>query len=132
MSERPNDDPRIQVDDDWKAEAAREKEKLAEQTKDVGRKGPLPEPVFAEVINMIAMQALVAVGGMTTPDGQQIPPDLNVAKHHIDLLALLADKTQGNLDEEEAKLLDATVYELRMRYVQATSPDGATKDTPPS
>ncbi|UCG32998.1 MAG: DUF1844 domain-containing protein, partial [Phycisphaerales bacterium] len=110
------------VDDDWKAEAAREKQKLAEETKDVGRKGPLPDPVFAEIVNMIVMQVLVALGGMNTPDGQQIPPDLNVAKHQIDVLGLLAEKTKGNLTDDEQKMLDSTLYELQMRFVQAASP----------
>jgi len=132
MSDKPDETPRIQVDDDWKAEAAREKEKLAAETEDVGKREPLPEPTFAEVINMIAMQALVAIGGMSTPDGQRIPADLSVAKHHIDLLALLVEKTKGNLSEEEAKLLDGAIYELRMRFVQAASPAAPEKGPPSS
>jgi hypothetical protein len=130
MSDKEDDTPRIQVDDDWKAEAAREKQKLAEETRDVGRKGPLPEPVFAEIINMIVMQALVALGGMTTPNGQQIPPDLDVAKHHIDALALLAEKTKGNLTNDEQKMLDSTLYEMQMRFVQAASPPDSGKGKP--
>lgn len=121
MSEKPDDaTPRIHVDDDWKTEAAREKAKLADETKDVGAQGPLPTPKFAELINMIAMQAVVGLGGMTTPDGQHIPPELDLAKHHIDMLELLVTKTKGNLQAEESKLLDTVLYELRMRFVQAT------------
>jgi len=120
MSEKPDDaTPRILVDDDWKTEAAKEKAKLVEETKDVGDPGAIPEPKFAELINMIAMQAVVGIGGMTTPDGQQIPPDLDLAKHHIDMLELLVIKTKGNLDAEENKLLETVLYELRMRFVQA-------------
>jgi hypothetical protein len=130
MSDKEDDTPRIQVDDDWKAEAAREKQKLAEETRDVGRRGPLPEPVFAEIINMIVMQALLALGGMTTPNGQQIPPDLDVAKHHIDALALLAEKTKGNLTDDEQKMLDSTLYEMQMRFVQAASPPDRGKGKP--
>lgn len=130
MSDKEDDTPRIQIDDDWKAEAAREKQKLAEETKDVGRKGPLPDPVFAEIVNMIVMQALVALGGMTTPDGQHIPPDLNLARHHIDVLALLAEKTKGNLTDEEQKLLDSALYEMQMRFVQAASPPDSGEGKP--
>ena len=130
MSDKEDDTPRIQVDDDWKAEAAREKQKLAEETRDVGRRGPLPEPVFAEIINMIVMQALLALGGMTTPNGQQIPPDLDVAKHHIDALALLTEKTKGNLTDDEQKMLDSTLYEMQMRFVQAASPPDRGKGKP--
>jgi hypothetical protein len=118
MSDKPEDTPRIHVDDDWKVEAAREKQKLAEETKDVGSQGPLPKAAFAEIANMIVMQALVALGGMATPEGRKIPPDLHAAKHHIDLLGVLAEKTRGNLSEEEAKLLETAQYELQMRFVQ--------------
>ncbi len=129
MSEKPDQaTPRIHVDDDWKTEAAREKAKLADETKDVGAQGPLPSPKFAELINMIAMQAVVGLGGMTTPDGQHIPPELDLAKHHIDMLELLVTKTKGNLQAEESKLLDTVLYELRMRFVQAI--DGAAAGGP--
>jgi hypothetical protein len=40
-----------------------------------------------------------------------------MAKHHIDSLAVLEEKTKGNLSEEEKKMLDAALYETRMRFV---------------
>ena len=43
---------------------------------------------------------------------------LDLARHHIDMLAVLEEKTKGNLTEEESNTLAATVYELRNRYVQ--------------
>ena len=49
--------PRIHVDSDWKEEAQREKERLAEESSKAQERGPLPDPSFAEVINMIVMQA---------------------------------------------------------------------------
>jgi len=122
MSDKPDDTPRIQVDDDWKVEAAREKQKVTEETQDVGTEGPLPPAAFAEIANMIVMQALVSLGGMATPEGQKIPPDLHAAKHHIDLLGVLAEKTKGNLSGEEAKFLETAHYELQMRFVQAVGP----------
>lgn len=112
-------EPRIQVDADWKTEAAREKEKLADETAEEGKAGALPEPKFAELIQMIAMQAMVGLGGMASPDGRQIPPDLDMAKHQIDMLELVAVKTAGNLDAEEKELLDAVLHDVRMRFVQA-------------
>jgi len=109
---------KIIVDDDWKAEARKEKERLAAET---GRPEPLPDPTFAELVNMIAMQALVGLGGLSGPGGERIPPNLESAKHYIDMLQLLEDKTKGNLSDEEQKLLDQLLYEMRMRYVQAAS-----------
>ena len=131
MSDKPEDTPRIQVDDDWKQEAAREKEKLAEETKDVGAGGgSLPDPVFAEVVNMIVMQTLYAMGAVAMPDGQKVPADLSLAKHQIDLLAVLAEKTKGNLTEEEQRLMDSALYELRMRFVQVAGPPTVAPDQP--
>lgn len=126
MSEQPGEKPRIIVDSDWKSEAQREKERLAQQLDEEGDGGPLPPASFMELVNMVLMQAMIGFGGFQTPDGRTIPPDLEVAKHHIDLLGVLADKTKGNLTDDEKKLLDAALYELRMRFVQAVSgPPGA-------
>ena len=112
------EEKKIIVDDDWKAEARQEKERLAEETV---KHEPLPDPTFAELINMIAMQALVGMGGMSGPGGEHIPPNLEAAKHYIDMLQLLEDKTKNNLTDEEKELLDQVLYEMRMRYVQSSS-----------
>ncbi|MGB9623722.1 MAG: DUF1844 domain-containing protein [Phycisphaerae bacterium] len=121
MADKPGEKPKIHVDSDWKEEARKEKERLIEETEEAGAAGPLPEPTFAEIINMILMQAMIGLGGMRTPDGRVIAPDLEIAKHHIDLLALLQEKTKGNLTDDERRLLDAALYEMRMRFVQATT-----------
>lgn len=124
-----SDEKKIIVDDDWKAEAQREKEKLEEETKAREQAAARPAGGFAELLNMLAMQAVVGLGGMATPTGERIPPNLETAKHFIDLIEVLDEKTQGNLSEDEKKMMDQTVYELRMIYVQAASgaaPGGAT------
>ena len=120
MSEAPDDAPKIHVDDDWKAQAQREKDRLSEETKDVGEQQPLPEPAFTEIVNLLMMQVVIGLGGMTMPDGRKLPQDLEVAKHHIDLLEILERKTAGNLDDDEQRLVSTALYELRMRFVQAT------------
>jgi len=122
MADQPGEQPKIHVDSDWKAEARREKERLTDETEAAGTQGPLPAPSIGELVNMTFMQAMFGLGGMQTPDGRTIAPDLEVAKHYTDLLALLAEKTKGNLTDEEKRVLDAALYELRMRYVQAVSP----------
>lgn len=117
------DEPKkIIVDDDWKAEARREKERLAEET---AQEEPLPDPTFAELVNMIAIQAMIGFGGMAGPDGQRIPPNFEVAKHYIDMLQVLDEKTQNNLSDEEKKMLDQVLYEIRMRYMQVAGGGGA-------
>lgn len=119
-----DEEKRIIVDDDWKAEAKQEKERLAEETV---ASEPVPDASFSELVNMIAMQAVVHLGGVG-PGGERIPPSLEISKHFVDMLQVLEDKTKNNLSDEETKLLDALLYELRMRYVQAAGggvPPGA-------
>lgn len=111
------DGPKLHIDDDWKNEAAKEKERLAETAEPAGEYG-LPAPSFAGLINLLAMQAIVGLGGMAGPSGQEIPPNLELAKHHIDLLDVLEKKTAGNLDANEKTILDSTLHQLRMAYVE--------------
>ena len=112
-----DDAQKLQIDDDWKQEAAREKERLAETAESPSDYG-LPAPNFAGLINLLAMQAIVGLGGMSGPGGQEIPPNLELAKHHIDLLDVLEKKTAGNLEANEKAVLDATLHQLRMAYVE--------------
>jgi hypothetical protein len=112
---------RIIVDDDWKAQAQREKEKLAEQSREAAGPRGLPEASFIEIVNLLAMQAMAGLGLLATSGGQRIPPDLAIAKHFIDLIQTLDDKSRGNLTPDEKRTLDEVLYEVRMRYVQMTS-----------
>lgn len=113
-----NDAPKIHIDSDWKEEAEREKQRLAEEEAQHQQRGPIDRPTFMHLINMLAMQATVALGGMRGPQGETIEPDPELARFHIDMLGLLEEKTKGNLDDEESKTLVAVVRELRSMYVQ--------------
>ncbi len=128
----PDSDKKIIVDDDWKSEAKREKERLAEET---AKPESLPQPSFAELVNLIVMQALAGLGMLAGPGGERIPPNIEVAKHFIDLLQMLEDKTKGNLTPEEKGLLDQVLYETRMSFVQlagaGTMPRPTAPRTPP-
>lgn len=108
---------KIFVDDDWKAQAQREKEQLSSQTSK--SREAMPPAAFVELVNMIVMNAMAGLGMMAGPGGKPIPPNLEVAKHFVDMLQVLEDKTKGNLNPEEKKLLDQVLYEMRMYYVQA-------------
>lgn len=121
----------LHIDSDWKTEAAQEKERLAKQEQ-TSRPAAGAEPAanFIELVNLMAMQAAIGLGGYQGPGGERIPPNPNVAKHHIDLLEVLEKKTAGNLTEEEKRILDGVLYELRLQYVQAVSaPRGGTPKT---
>ena len=108
---------KLQIDDDWKSEAAKEKERLAKEV-ETGPEQPWPSASFAALVQLLAMQTMIGLGGYAGPGGQQIPPNLDMAKHHIDLLDVIETKTKGNLDAEEARLLSLTLHQLRMAYVE--------------
>ena len=119
--------PKIAVDDDWKAQAQAEKEKLDEQAKkrqqeDKGAQDQaareLPPATFATLVSSLAAQTMLAMGGMQDPRTKRRMVDLALAKHHIDTLTMLEEKTKGNLTDEEVKLLDQVLYQVRMQYVQ--------------
>jgi hypothetical protein len=111
----PDEAKKIIVDDDWKAEAKREKERLASESP---QPGPLPSASFAELLNLIVMQAMAGLGLLSGPGGERIPPNLEIAKHFIDMLQVLEDRTKNNLTPEEKGLLDQVLYEMRMTFVQ--------------
>ena len=74
---------------------------------------------FSTHILSLASSALIALGKMPDPDGESRPLDLETARHLIDVLAMLEQKTKGNLDEAEQKLLASLVYDLRVAFVDA-------------
>jgi len=74
---------------------------------------------FSTHILSLASTALIALGRMPHPEGEEQPLDLETARHLVDVLAMLEQKTRGNLDEAEQKLLQSLVYDLRVAYVDA-------------
>lgn len=89
------------------------------EAKDEARRA-LPDIDFATFILSMGSSALVHLGEMQAPDGTS-ERDLPLAKQTIDLLALLQEKTQGNLDEAEDNLLRSLLYDLRIKYVDAVN-----------
>jgi len=114
--------PKIIVDDDWKSSAKAEKEKLAAAEKEKAEQGQapggLPENLgFKELISLFATQALMYLGAIPDQSGRAMV-SLDVAKLNIDLLAVVQDKTKGNLSDEEQQMIDGTLNELRMQFVE--------------
>ena len=83
--------------------------------------GEMPRVDFSTFVLSLGTTALYQLGAMPDPaTGQKVEPDPLVAQQTIDTLEMLRDKTRGNLDDEERKLIDSLLYELRMRFVEAT------------
>lgn len=80
----------------------------------------LPGIDFSTFILSMSHSAFVYLGEASTPEGDPASRNLVMARQTIDILALLADKTRGNLSGEEERLLEQVLYELRMRYVEAS------------
>ena len=122
MAKEKKDEKKIIVDEDWKAEAQKEKEKLAaEEEKDEQqpkRRGPLPKGDLAALISTLTTQAFFSMGAFKVEGQDDREPDLELAKYNIDMLETLEEKTKGNLSEDEAKILAETLNQVRMAYVK--------------
>lgn len=98
---------------------------------------PLPPPSFEFLVLSLKMQAEMHLG--LVPVGKQEGPNLPAARHAIDLLAVIEEKTRGNLELEEKRLIENSLTELRFRYVQiresaakaaSAAPSESTGDAP--
>lgn len=77
----------------------------------------LPKVDFATFILSLASSALVQLGEVPDPDTGKSAQNLPVAKHTIDIIAMLKDKTGPCMLPEESRLIEGVLYELRMKYV---------------
>jgi hypothetical protein len=93
---------------------------MAKEGADRPQRGPA-EASLAMIVSSFVAQAMIALGQIESPIDGKRRQDLDAAKFSIDLLQILADKTKGNLSEEEETMLSSALYDLRMRYVQASS-----------
>ncbi len=79
-----------------------------------------PGVTFTGFILSLATTAAVHFGDIADPStGERTEPNLTAAAQMIELIALLQEKTKGNLIESEEQLVDDLLYELRLRFVQA-------------
>jgi len=81
---------------------------------------PLPPASFAFLVLSLRAQAEMQLGLMHFGEGEKPEPDLVLARHTIDLMGMLVEKTKGNLSLEEQRMLENSVTELRFRFVQAS------------
>jgi hypothetical protein len=139
-----DEQPSLHIDTDWKKQAQEEKRRLAEQEQQkkaaaaaapppkagpaepagmpragagrgAGERG-LPPATFTTLVQSIVTQVLFYLGELSAR-GAEPSVNLDMAKHNIDMLGVIEEKTRGNLTEDEKRLLDGALYETRMRYV---------------
>jgi len=135
MSEEQDPEKKIFVDSDWKEQVRQEKEKLKGEPEAEAPSPPpeseseespspgahqFPPADFTLLISMLATQAFSALGHIPDPATGKAEKHPEVAKHMIDLLAVLEEKTKGNLDPQEDAAMESVLHQLRMAYVAAT------------
>lgn len=76
------------------------------------------QPTFSQLVLGLSTAALHYLGEKPLDETQPLPVNLSLAKHNIDLIELLSAKTQGNLDDEESRLIREVLTDLRMKYVR--------------
>lgn len=128
-----DEEKKILIDEDWKAQVAREKEEAraraeqktedAPQTepeatpeKEAPEEGPI-EADFTGLVNSLATQGLLALGLIAPQDAKEVYVDIAQARFVIDTLMMLREKTAGNLTAEESSHITTTLAELQRFYV---------------
>jgi hypothetical protein len=117
----------IIVDEDWKSQVEREREAASQTAGGTAAKPAkvppgveLPPPSLAFLISSLYSQTLLFLGLMPHPATGKAEKNFPVARHTIDLLEILQQKTEGNRTPEESDLIEEMLHQLRMAYVQAT------------
>ncbi|MBC7358603.1 MAG: DUF1844 domain-containing protein [Desulfacinum sp.] len=125
---------KVSLDDlegDVKKEEAKEEKKPDEPAKEEPKTAPggespktrtearrYPEVTFSTFVFSLSSSALVHLGEVPDPVTNKVEKDLALAKQIIDTLAMLEEKTRGNLERDEQQLLQTVLYDLRLRFVK--------------
>lgn len=87
---------------------------------DERKKAGMPSVDFTTIVLSLRQAALVALGLMDEGDAE-IPVDREAARIQIDMVEVLQQKTRGNLSDDEDRLVQSVLYELRMAFLQSKS-----------
>lgn len=105
------------IDETWKDKIRKEPEKAnLEENEDAPIKAD-----FKFFVTSLSIQTWIALGLIPNPADQKTQENLPQAKFLIDSLEMIEQKTKGNLESEEKKLIEDSLYELRIAYVNKTT-----------
>jgi len=136
MPDESADKPKIIIDEDWKSRVEAEKQAAPKQVAaakpDAGAaapekaagpaaSAPIPSASLAFLITTLASQAMMSLGQLPNPTGGKTAIHLPEARHFIDMLTVLEEKTAGNRTPEESAILDGFLHELRLVFVEVQS-----------
>jgi hypothetical protein len=88
----------------------------------------IPKPDFAMYVTMLGSQASIALGLLPNPVTEKTEKDLATAKYLIDVLDMMKEKTEGNRTDVETKVLMGLLFDLRMKYVEASRGDAPAEE----
>ena len=134
--EEKKEDARIFVDEDWKQKAEAEKHALEEElAEEAGESSSSDEPAegdyelpsasIASLLQEFSTRALVSLGMIQNPITGEAQVDLKAAAYSIDMLAILQEKTEGNIEDNEAVYLGQLISQLRESFLKVSSAVGA-------
>lgn len=130
------EDKKIIIDEDWKSQVEKEREEFESQpekeTTAPEQLGPgeIPPASFPMLVTSIGTQAMMALGQVADPMSGKPMYHPDLARHHIDTLVVLQEKTKGNLTEDESLMIDNFISELRQVFVAMENAD-VTMPPPP-
>ena len=101
------------------AEAVKPSEAQAATASESHQDEPLPEINFSTFVISLSTQALMHLGEISNPISGKIDQDVPAAKQMIDMLGMIREKTNGNLNANEDRLMQDILFDLRMKYVEA-------------
>ncbi|MGH7439693.1 MAG: DUF1844 domain-containing protein [Polyangiaceae bacterium] len=99
--------------------AAKEKKDM---TAEVGHDEALPQVDFATFVLSLSHSALMHLGEAPDPETGSVQKNLPLARQTIDLIAMLEEKTRGNLVGDEERLIGQILFDLRLRFVEQSKP----------
>ena len=110
------------MSEDFKVTDKRGQSEPKDQAKDEAFSSgdPMSEIGFANLIVSLGTSAMIHMGVIEDPNTKKKEKNLEMAKQEIGLIEMLEKKTQGNLTAPEKKVVDQVLYELRMRFVEAS------------
>lgn len=137
--------PKIIVDDDWKSQVEKEKQLVAKGSvetdepvqvaaassdssvtasddSDFGAAIPPPDASFETLLTMLFTQGMAALGQLPGGPNEKMPVNKPFAKHFIDTIEMLGEKTKGNLSDQEQKMHSEVLHALRITFVSVKAP----------
>ena len=119
MPDETRANPGKKSDDAWKESVEREKRDAAPEGRGEEAPTDAPPPVdFSLFVSTLGLQAYVALGEVADPATRQRKVNLDQAKYMIDMIAVIEEKTTGNLAPEESEMISRLLYDLRLKFIE--------------